>query len=222
MSMLQEFFVFLADLFQESNGQLDAAQIKKRMSEEGFEDVTAYDVQEAVALMYEEGDVFDSDQSSVLEAYTGGNYVDQSFNAGNIGTATSGSAAATATATNAPAASHGGSTAAPVAKTTTGYSQPQPPPMDPAEGYTNLDAAVQQIVYVSNITNNTTINDQDTFNDNDTVVDSSVNQTILAAWRRHPGLRHDRGRTGGHRRRSRQQRQRLQPGDGRQRGRHRR
>jgi hypothetical protein len=52
--------------------------------------------------------------------------------------------------------------------------------MDPAEGYTDLDAAVQQIVYVSNVTNNTTVNDQDTFEDNDIVTDASVNQNILA------------------------------------------
>lgn len=178
MSMLQEFFVFLADLFQESNGQLDPATVKQRMAEEGYEDVTAYDVQEAVALMYEEGDVFDPDQSSVLEAYTGGNFVDQSFNGSNIGVATSGNAGGATTAASSHAGSAGGATGGAPAPA---YTQPPPPPpMDPAEGYTNLDAAVQQIVYVSNITNNTTINDQDTFNDNDTVVDSSVNQTILA------------------------------------------
>lgn len=182
MSMLQEFFVFLADLFQESGGQLDPATIKQRMTEEGFEDVTAYDVQEAVALMYEEGDVFDSDQSSVLDAYTGGNFVDQSFNGTNIGVATSGNAGGAVTAASTHAGSHGGSHGgATGGAPAPAYTQPPPPPpMDPAEGYTNLDAAVQQIVYVSNITNNTTINDQDTFEDNDTVVDSSVNQTILA------------------------------------------
>ncbi|PID54381.1 MAG: hypothetical protein CSB46_02840 [Micrococcales bacterium] len=59
-------------------------------------------------------------------------------------------------------------------------SAPQPPPMDPKEGYTNLDAAVEHISYVSNVTNNTTINDQDTFEDNDTIVDNSVDQTIIA------------------------------------------
>ena len=179
MSMLQEFFVFLGDLFQESDGPLDSATIKKRMTDEGFDDVTAYDVQEAVALMYEEGDVFDSDQSSVLEAYTGGNYVDQSFNGTNIGVASSGNAtnAAAAQAPAKAAASSGGTGHSPAPTYT---QQPPPPPMDPAEGYTDLDAAVQQIVYVSNITNNTTINDNDVFEDNDTVVDSSVNQTILA------------------------------------------
>ena len=177
MSMLQEFFVFLTDLFQEGDGSLDAATVKQRMKEEGFDDVTAYDVQEAVALMYEEGDVFNSEQSSALNAYTGGNYVDQSFNGTNIGVASSGNAANTAAA-QAPAkaaASSGGTGHSPAPN----YSAPPPPPMDPAEGYTDLDAAVQQIVYVSNITNNTTINDNDVFEDNDTVVDSSVNQTIL-------------------------------------------
>ena len=214
MSMLQEFFVFLSDLFQETDGQLDPALIKQRMTEEGFEDVTAYDVQEAVALMYEEGDVFDSDQSSVLNAYTGGNYVDQSFDGSNIGVATSGNAGGQATGSSAPAAQGGHAPAS--------YSAPQPPPMDPAEGYTNLDAAVQQIVYVSNITNNTTINDQDTFEGQRHRCRLVGEPDHPGRRRRHPGLRHHGRRTGGDRRRCRQQRRRLQPGHRRQRGRHRR
>jgi hypothetical protein len=178
MSMLQEFFVFLADMFQAGDGTMDAEAVKSRLEQEGFDDVTAYDVREAVGLMYEEGDVFNNEQSSVLEAYTGGNYVDQSFNGSNIGVATSGVATGTgATTSSGSSGSSGGGSHQP----TTYSQQPPPPPMDPVEGYTDLDAAVQQIVYVSNITNNTTINDQDTFEDNDTIVDSSVNQTILAA-----------------------------------------
>jgi hypothetical protein len=162
MSMLQEFFEFLADLFQQSEGELDPETVRQRLIEEGYGDVTAYDVQEAVRLMCEEGDVFSPQQASFLEAYTGGNNVDQSFNAGDIGNVTTGSPSNT------------GSSPAP------GYTAPPPPPMDPAEGYTDLDAAVQQIVYVSNVTNNTTVNDQDTFEDNDIVTDASVNQNILA------------------------------------------
>jgi hypothetical protein len=162
MSMLQEFFEFLADLFQQSGGELDPETVRQRLIDEGYEDVTAYDVQEAVRLMCEEGDVFSPQQASFLEAYTGGNNVDQSFNAGDIGRVTTGSPSNT-----------GGSPSP-------GYTAPPPPPMDPAEGYTDLDAAVQQIVYVSNVTNNTTVNDQDTFEDNDIVTDASVNQNILA------------------------------------------
>ena len=181
MSMLQEFFVFLADLFQESDGAMDVETLKARMSEEGYDDVTAYDVREAVNLMYEEGDVFNAEQSSSLEAYTGGNYVDQSFNATGVGVANSGTSNAGSGSASTSTSSGGSSSGGSAQHSAPAYSNPPPPPMDPAEGYTDLDAAVQQIVYVSNITNNTTINDQDTFEDNDTVVDSSVNQTILAA-----------------------------------------
>lgn len=178
MSMLQDFFSFLADLFQEGSEELDYETVKARLVEGGYEDVTAYDVKEAVGLMYEEGSVFNSQQASVLDAYTGGNYVDQSFNAGDIGVAVSTGQAGPALA--APQASGGGHEHQPPP-----YQPPPPPPMDPGDGYTDLDAAVEQILYVNNVTNNTTnittVNDNDTFEDNDTVVDSSVNQTILAA-----------------------------------------
>lgn len=182
MSMLKEFYVFLVDQFQNGEGPLDPKEIEAKLEEGGFSDVTAYDVREAVNLMYEEGDVFESNQSSVLEAYTGGNQVDQSFNGSNIGqAATTGNASSSASNTGASAGSSGGGAAAPAPA-----APPPPPPMDPMAGASELDAAVQQIVYVSNITNNnttnntTTIDDRDTFEDNDTVVDSSVNQTILA------------------------------------------
>ncbi len=182
MSMLQGFYVFLADMFADGDGQLDPATVKERLEEGGFEDVSAHDVREAVNVMYEEGDVFESNQSSVLEAYTGGNQVDQSFNGSNIGVATTTGTATSGSAANTASSAGGSGAAAPGAAS----APPPPPPMDPAEGYTELDAAVQQIVYVSNITNNNTTNnvtnidDRDTFEDNDTVVDSSVNQTILA------------------------------------------
>ena len=179
MSSLQEFFVFLTELFQESGGAMNPETVKSRLGQEGYDDVTAYDVKEAVGLMYEEGDVFSPDQSSVLNAYTGGNQVDQSFNGSGIGTVNSGGVntgtGATTSAGSSGGSSGGGTTTAP------SYTQTPAPPMDPAEGYTDLDAAVQQIVYVSNITNNTTINDQDTFEDNDTIIDASVDQNIVAA-----------------------------------------
>ena len=191
MSMLQDFYNFLAVYFQEGE-PADAEALKDRMVQEGYEDVTAYDVREAVTLMYDEGDVFSNEQSSSLEAYTGGNVVDQSFNAsdfGNVATGGTGaSATTTGTATNSTdGGSSGGSAPAATAPSSAAPAStaPQPPPMDPKEGYSDLDAAVEQIVYVTNITNNTTnnnttINDNDVFEDNDTIVDNSVNQTILA------------------------------------------
>lgn len=199
MSMLQEFFVFLSDYFQEPGQTADPEALKQRMVDEGYEDVTAYDVKEAISLMYDEGDVFTNDQSSVLEAYTGGNVVDQSFNASNLGNVTAGGVAASGgsiasggTSTSASAGSSGsgssgsGGPSAPAAHhAPASYTPPPPPPMDPHEGYTDLDAAVEQIVYVTNITNNTTnnttnIDDRDTFEDNDTIVDNSIDQNILA------------------------------------------
>ncbi len=184
VSMLQDFYNFLAEYFEE--GQPATAQaLKERMVDEGFEEVTAYDVREAVTLMHDEGDVFSNEQSSVLEAYSGGNTVDQSFNGSNIGNVTTGGTGASATTTGAASSTGGAGGAAPAAGSAPAYTAPPPPPMDPKDGYTDLDAAVEQIVYVTNITNNTTnnnttINDNDTFEDNDTIVDNSVNQTILA------------------------------------------
>ncbi len=169
MSMLQDFFSFLTELFQEGE-EMDHETVKERLAEEGYEDVTAYDVKEAVSLMYEEGSVFNSQQSSYLDAYTGGNAVDQSFNAGDIGVVNAPSVAQTGGSSGGGSSSGGGYPA-----------PPPPPPMDPGEGYTPLDAAVEQIIYVNNITNNTTVNDQDVFEDNDIVTDASVNQTLLAA-----------------------------------------
>ena len=197
MSMLSEFYQFLWSLFQEGEA-LSEDEVHRRLVDEGYGDVSAYDVREAVALMYDEGDVFTNQQASVLEAYTGGNVVDQSFNAGDIGSITN---SPTTTVGPTSVGGHHGGGADYVPPVTGGgddggdqpdgggqppkdpVEYPEPPPMDPADGQTPLDAAVQQIVYVNNITNNTTnttVNDNDVFEDNDTVVDSSVNQTILA------------------------------------------
>jgi hypothetical protein len=48
-------------------------------------------------------------------------------------------------------------------------------------GETDLDAAIRQVVYVNNVSNHTYTEDNDYFSDDDVVIDSSVNQTILAA-----------------------------------------
>ena len=181
MSMLQSFYGLLTDMFTPGE-LLDPADVKEKLDEGGFEDVTAHDVREAVNLMYEEGDVFSPEQSRSLEAYTGGNQVDQSFNGSNIGVATTTGTASSGSTTNtaAPASSSGGGAPAAPAPT-----PPPPPPMEPKNGQSELDAAVEQIVYVSNVTNNNTYNttnidDRDVFEDNDTINDQSINQNILA------------------------------------------
>ena len=184
---LRDFYAWLSDHFQQEGRPTDTDGVRAELEQNGFGDVTAYDVREAVNLMYDEGDVFAADQSSVLDAYTGGNTVDQSFNASDFGNVNASGTANTATTGSAGGGGgSGGGSAPPVAQQEPVKStSPQPPPMDPKEGYTDLDAAVEQIVYVTNITNNTTnntttINDNDVFEDNDTIVDNSVDQNILA------------------------------------------
>lgn len=188
---LRDFYAWLSDHFEADGGAIAPEAVKAELEQNGFGDVTAYDVREAVGLMYDEGDVFNNDQSSVLEAYTGGNTVDQSFNASNFGNVNAGGGGAVTTSgaagSSAPSGGPTTQTGTPVAQQEPmkATSAPQPPPMDPKDGYTDLDAAVEQIVYVTNITNNTTnntttINDNDTFEDNDTIVDNSIDQTILA------------------------------------------
>lgn len=188
---LRDFYAWLSDHFVGEGGATDPGAMKAELEQNGFGDVTAYDVREAVGLMYDEGDVFSTDQSSVLEAYTGGNNVDQSFNASDFGNVNAGGGGAVTTSgtagSSAPSGGPTTQTGTPVAQQEPmkATSAPQPPPMDPKDGYTDLDAAVEQIVYVTNITNNTTnntttINDNDTFEDNDTIVDNSIDQTILA------------------------------------------
>ncbi|MEL6984319.1 MAG: hypothetical protein AAFO29_17970, partial [Actinomycetota bacterium] len=187
---LRDFYAWLAEHFEADGQAADGEAIKAELEQNGFGDVTAYDVREAVSLMYDEGDVFAPNQSSVLDAYTGGNQVDQSFNASDFGNVTASGTAATSTTGTSTNESSGGSGSsggsAPAQQGPMKATEaPPPPPMDPAEGYTDLDAAVEQIVYVTNITNNTTnnnttINDNDVFEDNDTIVDNSIDQNILA------------------------------------------
>ncbi len=188
---LRDFYAWLSDHFEADGGAIAPEAVKAELEQNGFGDVTAYDVREAVGLMYDEGDVFNNDQSSVLEAYTGGNTVDQSFNASNFGNVNAGGGGAVTTSgaagSSAPSGGPTTQTGTPVAQQEPmkATSAPQPPPMDPMDGYTDLDAAVDQIVYVTNITNNTTnntttINDNDVFEDNDTIIDNSIDQTILA------------------------------------------
>lgn len=159
MANLDEFYQWLVSLFKEGD-HLDYDTVKYRMAEAGYGDMTAHDVYNAVNAMIDDGDVFTSEQSSTLEAYTGGNQVNQG-------------------AYVAPVASSAGASA-PAATVYHTTPPPPPPPLDPDYGETDLDAAIRQIVYVNNVSNNTYTEDNDYFSDDDTVVDSSVNQTILA------------------------------------------
>jgi hypothetical protein len=162
MATLEEFYQWLVNLFKEGEHQ-DYDTIKDKMEQAGYGDMTAHDVYNAVTAMVDDGDVFTSDQSSQLTAYTGGNNVNQG---------------AYAPATTSIGATGGGG-AAP-AQAPVYHTPPPPPPLDPGYGETELDAAIRQVVYVNNVSNNTYTEDNDYFSDDDTVIDSSVNQTILA------------------------------------------
>jgi hypothetical protein len=163
MATLEEFYQWLVSLFKEGEHR-DYDAIKEKMEEAGYGEMTGHDVYNAVNAMIEEGDVFTSDQSSQLNAYTGGNQVSQgAYAPTTTSMATSGSGGGAPAAAQAPA-----------------YTPPPPPPLDPGYGESELDAAIRQIVYVNNVSNNTYIEDNDYFSDNDTIIDSSVNQSILA------------------------------------------
>jgi hypothetical protein len=160
---LEQFYQWLISLFKEGEHQ-DYDAIKDKMEAAGYGDMTGHDVYNAVNAMIEGGDVFTSEQSSQLTAYTGGNQVSQ------------GAYAPTTTSIGAT----GGGGAAPAAQAPVYHTPPPPPPLDPGYGATELDAAIRQIVYVNNVSNNTYTEDNDYFSDDDTIIDSSVNQTILA------------------------------------------
>jgi hypothetical protein len=162
MASWDEFYQWLISLFKDGES-LDYSGLKDQMEKAGYGDMTAHDVYEAVNTMVDDGDVFSPEQTSVLEAYTGGNNVSQGAYAPYAGS--------TAVATGGPVPAYAED---PV------YHAPAPPAMEPQYGETDLDAAVRQIVYVNNVANNTYIDDNDVFEDNDTVIDSSVNQNIMA------------------------------------------
>ncbi len=170
MATIESFYQWLIGLFKEGE-HLEYDDIKYRMEEAGYGDVKAEDVYNAVNTMIEEGDVFTNEQTSMLEAYTGGNYVDQGAYAPS-GAASGGSAAGGSSVS-------GGYSSAPSAPAY--VPPPPPPPLDSDHYGSDLEAAISQITYVNNVTNNTYTEDNDYFSDDDTVIDSSVNQNIVAA-----------------------------------------
>ncbi len=174
MATIESFYQWLIGLFKEGE-HLEYDDIKYRMEEAGYGDVKAEDVYNAVNTMIEEGDVFTNEQTSMLEAYTGGNYVEQGAYAPS-GAASGGSAAGGSSVSGGYSSTPSAPASAPAY-----VPPPPPPPLDSDHYGSDLEAAISQITYVNNVTNNTYTEDNDYFSDDDTVIDSSVNQNIVAA-----------------------------------------
>ena len=177
MATMESFYQWLISLFNEGEN-LDYEQIKYRLEEAGYDDVKAEDVYNAVNTMIDDGDVFTNEQSSLLEAYTGGNVVSQG---GYQGASSAGSSGGGSSSSSAPSASSASAPSAAAAPSAASVPVPPPPPLSSPAYESDLEAAIEQITYVNNVTNNTYNEDNDYFSDDDTVVDNSVNQNIVAA-----------------------------------------
>ncbi|MEM9616303.1 MAG: hypothetical protein AAGA59_25475, partial [Actinomycetota bacterium] len=71
MSMLQNFFGFLAEYFTDGEQSTDPEEVKALLQEQGFGDVEARDVRDAVTLLAEEGEVFSGPEVAALGNFTG-------------------------------------------------------------------------------------------------------------------------------------------------------